>query len=105
MVCVPVLARRLTVMVIVEVPAPPLMGLGLKPTETRDGTPEAERLIEELNPPLTVVVRVVLPEVPRLMVSEVGLAVMVKLGFAPGTVTLTVVVSLMVPEVPVTVIG
>ena len=29
-----------------------------KPTETRDGTPEAERLIEELNPPLTVVVRV-----------------------------------------------
>lgn len=59
MVCVPVVARRLTVMVIVELPAPPLIGFGLKPTWTRDGTPEAERLIEELNPPVTVVVRVV----------------------------------------------
>ena len=104
MVRVPVVARRLTVTVIFEVPAP-VMLVGLKPTVTLDPSPEAERLIDELNPPLTVVERVVLPEVPRVMVSDVGLAEIPKLGFAPGTVSVYVVVSTVLPEVPVTVIG
>ena len=100
----PVLARRLTVTVIVDVPAP-LMLAGLKPTVTLDPWPDAERLIDELNPPLTAVVRVVLPEKPRVMVSDAGLALIVKSGVAPGMVSVTVVVSFVLPDVPVTVIG
>lgn len=105
MVGVPVAARRLTVTVIFDVPAPPLIGFGLKLTETLDGTPEAERLTDELNPPETVVVSVELPDEPRAMISEVGLAVIEKSGVVPGTVTLTVVVATVLSDVPVTVIG
>lgn len=100
----PAVARRLTVTVMVEVPAPVMLG-GLNPTVTLDPWPEAERLIRELNPPLTVVVRVALPAEPGVILSEVGLAAMVKVGFAPGTVSVTVVVSMVVPEVPLTVIA
>ena len=51
-----------TAMVTVELPAPDAeIVLGLKVTVVPGGTPEAERLMELLNPPLTVVVRVELP--------------------------------------------
>ena len=78
---------------------------GLNPTVTLDPWPDAERLIDELNPPLTAVVRVVVFDDPRAMVSDVGLALIVKPGVAPGIVSVTVVVSTVLPEVPVTVIG
>jgi hypothetical protein len=41
---------------------------------------------------------------PGLIVSDVGDALMVKLGDVPVTVSETVVVSWVLPEVPVTVI-
>lgn len=104
MVRLPVLARRLTVTVIVDVPAPLILA-GLKPTVTLDPSPEAERLMDELNPPLTAVMSVVLPDEPRVIASDVGLAMIVKVGVAPGIVSVTVVVSTVLPEVPVTVIG
>ena len=48
--------------VIPELPAPGAgIGLGLKLTEVPDGTPEADRLIALLNPPLTVVAITVAP--------------------------------------------
>ena len=51
-----------TVMVIVELPAPGAgIVLGLKLTVVPVGMPEAERLIELLKPPLTVVVIVEVP--------------------------------------------
>ena len=54
---VPVGAMFLSVMVMIEVPDPgALIELGLKVTETPMGWPEAERLMELLNPPLMVVV-------------------------------------------------
>src|SRR5579863_2456604 len=100
----PVAALRLTVMVMVEVPAP-VMDVGLKLTETLEPVTEPDRPIAELKPPLTVVVMVTLPVVPRVTLRDVGLALRVKLGFAPGMVSETVVVSTVLPEVPVTVMG
>ena len=51
-----------TVMVIVEVPAPGAgIGLGLKLTVVPDGTPEADKPIALLKPPLMVVVMVDVP--------------------------------------------
>jgi len=81
------------------------IGFGLKPTLTRAGTPLADKLIDELNPPEIVVVIVEWPELPLLTVIDDGDALMVKLGLVPVTVSVTVVVSTRLPEVPVTVIG
>ena len=51
-----------TVMVMVELPLPGAgIGLGLKLTVVPVGTPELERAIELLNPPLITVVMVELP--------------------------------------------
>ena len=51
-----------TVMVIVELPAPGAgIGLGLKLTVVPDGTPDADKLIALLKPPLTVLVIVDVP--------------------------------------------
>ena len=51
-----------TVMVMVEVPEPGAgIGLGLKLTVVPVGTPEADRVIELLNPLLTAVVMVEVP--------------------------------------------
>ena len=49
-------------MVIVELPEPGAgMGLGLKLTVVPDGTPDADRLIALLKPPLMVVVMIEVP--------------------------------------------
>ena len=46
-----------TLMVMIDVPEPgDAIGFGLKPTVVPLGTPDADRLIELLNPPLTAVV-------------------------------------------------
>lgn len=67
--------------------------LGLKLTVTRLGSPLADKAMAELKPPEIVVVMVELPEFPGLIVSDVGDALMVKLGLVPVTVRETVVVS------------
>jgi hypothetical protein len=102
---VPVAALRFTVIVIVDVPEPgAAIGLGLKPTVTRDGMPLADKVIAELKPPEMVVVIVDFPELPGDTVIDEGEALIVKLGLVPVTVSDTVVVSTVLPEVPVTVI-
>ena len=51
-----------TAMVIVELPEPGAgMGLGLKLTVVPEGTPEADRLIALLKPPLTAVLMIEVP--------------------------------------------
>ena len=52
-----------TVMLIVEVPVP-VMEVGLKPTVTPEGCPDALSTTGVLNPPETVLVIVVLPALP-----------------------------------------
>ena len=100
----PVVALRLTVMVMVEVPAP-VIDVGLKATVTLEPVTVPDRAMAELNPPLTAVVMVTFPVPDGDTEMEVGEAVMVKLGVAPGMVSVTVVVSTVLPEVPVTVMG
>lgn len=105
MVRVPVEALLLTVTVIVDVPEPGAgIELGLKLTLTRDPWPLADKAMAELKPPEIAVVIVDLPELPRETLSDVGEALMVKLGFVPVTVSLTVVLAVVLPEVPFTVI-
>lgn len=102
----PVLARLLTRTVIVEVPEPgAAIELGLKLTVTLFPSPEADNAIAESNPPEIVVLIVDSPELPRATLSDVGVALIVKLGLVPVTVSETVVVSTVLPEVPVTVMG
>ncbi len=61
----PVVAVLLAVKVSVELPLPgAAMELGLKLAVTPAGKPDAESEIAELNPPLTVVEMVLLPDAP-----------------------------------------
>jgi hypothetical protein len=102
---VPVLTRRLTWMLIADVPAPgAAMELGLKLIVTLLPPPEADRLIAELNPPEIAVVIVDLPVPPGDTLRDEGDALIVKFGFVPVTVNVTVVVSTVLPDVPFTVI-
>ena len=94
----------MTVMVMVEVPAP-VMEVGLKLTETREPVTLPDKPMAELKPPLTVVVRVTFPVLDLATDRDVGEALRVKLGVAPGMVSVTVVVSTVLPEVPFTVMG
>jgi hypothetical protein len=106
MVRVPVRARLLTLTVIVEEPAPgAATELGLRLMLTLVPPPEADKLIAELKPPEIAVVMVDVPELPRVMLRELGEALIVKLGFVPVTVKVTVVVCAMLPEVPLTVMA
>src|SRR5215470_13977550 len=63
------------------------IGVGLKLTVVPEGTPLANRLMAWLKPPLTVVVMVELPWLPRATLTEAGAALIVK-SFA-GSVTIT----------------
>ena len=101
---VPVVARRLTVMVKVEVPAP-VIEVGLKVVVTLLPCPEADREIGELNPPVTPVVTVTWPEEPRVTVIDAGAALMENPAEVLVTVSVTMVVCDVLPEVPVTVMG
>ena len=104
MVRVPRLALLLTVMVMSDDPVPGAgMGLGLKLTVTRLPCPEADKEIAELKPFTAVVLMVDVPELPRVMVTELGEALMVKFGVRPVTVRETVVVCVIPPPTPVTV--
>ena len=88
----------------VEVPAPGAgIVFGLKLTVIPVGAPVADRLIALLKPPLTAVVMVDVPWLPRAMVRDAGEAEIVKLG--PVTVSATVVVCWILPPLPVMVMG
>ena len=102
MVCVPSAALLLTVILIVEVPAP-VIELGLKLMVTPLGCPVADNEMAESKPPVTVVVTVVPLELLRATVSEDGDALREKPALILVTVSETVVVSVVLPEVPVTV--
>ena len=103
MVCLPVLAPVATLIVIVDVPEPELMLVGLKLTVAPDGTPDADREIAELNPFVGVAVIVEVPEPPQATLTELGEALRLKLPLLPVAVTVrdTVVLSVMVPLGPV----
>jgi hypothetical protein len=68
-----------TVKLTLEVPDP-VMDVGLKPTVTPVGWPEALRAIDELNPPEAVVVTVDVPTAPCATETEDGEAEMVNVG-------------------------
>jgi hypothetical protein len=88
----------------VEVPLPPEMEEGLKLMVVPLPCPDADNAIDEMVPWVNAVVMVEVPELPLAMLTEVGLAPMVKLEGAAVTVRLTVVVSTVPsPPVPVTV--
>jgi len=67
-------------MVIVELPAPPGIDVGLKLTVAPLGAPEADNEIVELNPPIAVVVIVEVPELPVATLTAVGEADTIKSG-------------------------
>jgi hypothetical protein len=104
MVRVPVVARRFTVTVMVEVPLP-VTELGLNETVTRLPCPEADSATAPLNPPVPVTVMVEWPELLREIVNDVGDALREYAGVVPVTVSVTVVVCTVLPAVPVTVMG
>jgi hypothetical protein len=91
-------------MVIVELPAPPEIDVGLKLTVTPLGAPEAENEIAELNPPIAVVVIVEVPELPVATLTAVGEADTVK-SLDALMVRLTVAVCVIPPPLAVTVMG
>jgi len=68
-----------TVIVIVEVPAP-VIEVGLKPTVTPEGWPEAVREMTPSKPPVTVLVMVEVPWLPCATESEPGEAERLKPG-------------------------
>jgi len=78
---VPVVAVLLAVRVNVEVPLPGAANeAGLKLAVTPAGSPDADNETAELKPPLTVVVIVVLPELPCVTLNEAGEPVTLKSG-------------------------
>ena len=91
MLAVPVVALRLTVTFIVDVPFPAIDD-GLKEIVVPLFCPVADSVIEEMLPRVTVVVIVAFFDVPLAMLSVVGLAPTVKLDGAAVTLRLTVVV-------------
>ena len=68
-------------MVIVEVPAP-VIEVGLKPTVTPVGWPDADSVIAESKPPVTELVMVELPALPCTTETELGEAEILKPGAA-----------------------
>jgi hypothetical protein len=90
-----------TARVIVELPPPGAAIVpGFKLTVAPVGAPVADRLIELLKPPLTVVVTVEVPWFPCTTLTDAGEAETVKLG-AAVTTRVTVVVLRTCPLLPV----
>ena len=91
MLAVPLVAVRLTVTFIVDVPLPAIDD-GLKDMVVPLFCPDADSAIDEMLPRVTAVVIVAFFDEPLLMLSVVGFAPMVKFEGAAVTVRLTVVV-------------
>jgi hypothetical protein len=99
---VPVAVEAPTVIVMVDEPDPgAAIEVGLKPAEAPVGSPDAESEIAELKLPDIVVDIVEVPELPCLIDTEEGDAVMLKSALDAVTVRLTVVVCVLPPPVPV----
>ena len=97
---VPVVAVLLAEKVRVELPLPgAAIEAGLKVAVTPEGNPDADNDTAELNPPLTVVEIVLLPELPCTTERLAGEAVMLK----SGCVTVSVMVAVWVTPPPVAV--
>ena len=80
-VALPVVAVLLAERVRVEVPLPgAAIDVGLKLAVTPEGNPEAESETAELRPPLTLVVIVLVPELPSVIERLVGEALRLKSG-------------------------
>src|SRR5215472_283224 len=104
MLYVPAAVLLPTAIVMVDEPEPgAAIGVGLKLTVVPEGTPlaDTDKLMAWLKPPLTVVVMVELPWLPRAMLTEAGEALIEKLGVV--TVSVTYVVCWIPPPLPVTV--
>ena len=90
---VPVVAVLLAVSVRVELPLPgAAIEAGLKLAVTPAGNPEADNATAELNPPLTVVEIVELPDVPCVTETVAGEALIVKFGVAAELTVRAIVV-------------
>ena len=104
-VAVPTVAVEEAVSVRVEVALPlagGVTGFVENAAVTPLGKPDAARVVAELNPPVLVMVIVLVPLLPCVTVTEVGDAAMVKLGVAVEfTVSARVVDAVRLPEVPV----
>jgi hypothetical protein len=80
-VALPVVAVLLAERVRVEVPLPgAAIDVGLKLAVTPEGNPEADSETAELKPPLTLVVIVLVPELPSVIERLVGDALRLKSG-------------------------
>jgi hypothetical protein len=104
-VAVPTVAVEEAVSVRVEVALPlagGVTGFVENAAVTPLGKPDAASVVAELNPPVLVMVIVLVPLAPCVTVTEVGDAAMVKLGVAVEfTVNASVVLAVRLPEVPV----
>lgn len=100
----PVDALFEALMVIVEVPDPAIE-VGLKVMVSPLPSPEAERVIGELNPPVAAEVIVTEPDEFLVTLREVGDAESEKLAVLEVTVSETVVVLVRLPLVPVMVMA
>ena len=104
-VAVPTVAVEEAVSVSTEVALPfagGVTGLVENDAVTPLGKPDALNVVAELNPPVLVMVIVLVPLAPCLTVTEVGEAAIVKFGVVVEfTVNASVVVAVRLPEVPV----
>ena len=104
-VAAPVVAEADAVSVRVEVTLPFAVGVtGLEENAavTPEGKPLALSVVAELNPPVLVMVIVLVPLAPCVTVSDAGEAPIVKFGVAVAvTVRAIVVVAVKLPDVPV----
>jgi len=100
-VVVPVVALEVVENLRVDVPVP-VIDAGVKVAVTPDGRVLFDKVTAESNPPDTVLVIVVLPELPLRTLTEVGEALRTKPPVTGAvTVRLTVVVFVIVPVEPV----
>src|SRR3984885_5268205 len=101
----PTVAVEEAVRVRVEVALPfagGVTGLVENDAVTPLGKPDALNVVAELNPPVLVMVIVLVPLAPWLTVTELGDAAMLKFGVVEEfTVNASVVVAFKLPEVPV----
>ena len=81
-----------------------MIDVGLNEIVIWDPKPLADSAIAELNPPVTALLIVTVPELFRAILTELGDAPSEKPAFGLFTVRATVAVCVVLPEVPVTVI-
>jgi hypothetical protein len=104
MVRVPVVALLLSVIVMVELPAP-VIEVGLKEIVVPLPCPDADSVIAEPKPPVTAVETVTCPELLLVTLMDVGDALMENPAVVPVTVRVNVAVCVIPPPMALTVMG